>query len=71
MARVIAKKHIKDFMEKHSNYREGLKAWLSVVESSVWTKPQNIVETFGIKAVDFLGKKDTKKSTKIIRKSSY
>lgn len=64
MARVVAKKHIKDFMEKHSNYREGLEAWLSIVESSTWNKPQDIVETFGTKSTDFLGKKDTKKATK-------
>ncbi|WP_160114248.1 type II toxin-antitoxin system HigB family toxin [Aquimarina sp. AU119] len=51
-------------MNNHSNYREGLKAWLSIVESSTWKKPQDIVNTFGFKAVDLLGKKDTKPSTK-------
>lgn len=64
MARVVAKKHIKDFMDTHSNHRLGLEAWLSIVESSVWKKPQDIVDTFGAKATDKLGKKNTKKGTK-------
>lgn len=64
MAEVVAIRHIKNFMDLHSNHREGLKAWLAIVKSSKWEKPQDIVETFGAKAVDLLGKKDTKKSTK-------
>lgn len=64
MARVVAKKHIRKAMDDYPNHREGLKAWLSIVESSYWKKPQDIVDTFGYKAVDLLGKKNTKKGTK-------
>ncbi len=64
MARVVANKHIKKAMEDYPEHEEGLKAWLSIVESSDWKKPQDIVDTFGFKAVDLLGKKNKKKGTK-------
>jgi mRNA interferase HigB len=54
MARIIAIKHIKEFMDNHSPYAEALKAWISVVKDAKWFKPQDIVMTFGEKAVDII-----------------
>lgn len=57
MARkIISVKHLRQFMNDHSQYSESLKAWISIVddENTMWTKPQDIVETFGSKAVDII-----------------
>ncbi len=56
MARIISVNHIKKFIENHAQYAESLKAWISIVENSNinWTKPQDIVDTFGAKAVDII-----------------
>ncbi|MBI4649156.1 MAG: type II toxin-antitoxin system HigB family toxin [Bacteroidia bacterium] len=56
MARIISVKHIKEFMIKHSQYAESLKAWISIVEdkNTIWLKPQDILDTFGAKAVDII-----------------
>ena len=65
MVRVIAIKNLKDFCESNSQYKEGLEAWISIVQTCEWEKPQDIVKTFGEKAVDILKKKDNKPATKI------
>jgi mRNA interferase HigB len=54
MARIIAIKHIKEFMDSHTPYAESLKAWISLVNDAEWLKPQDIVMTFGGKAVDII-----------------
>lgn len=56
MPRIISVKHIKEFMDKHSQYAASLEAWISVVEDKdiLWENPQDIVETFGAKAVDII-----------------
>jgi len=56
MARIISVKHIKDFACKHPQYAEALYAWISIVEdkNTRWLNPQNIVATFGEKAVDII-----------------
>lgn len=63
MIRIIAIKHLKDFIDIHSKYADGIKAWIAIVESSDWECPMDIVKTFGVKAVDLLGKKDNKPNT--------
>jgi mRNA interferase HigB len=65
MIRIVAIKNLKDFCDNHSQYAEGIKAWITTVESQKWQKPQDIVETFGPKAIDILPKKDKKVATKI------
>jgi len=64
MVRLITVKHLKDFMDCNPKYKECLEAWISIVKHCEWEKPQDIVAEFGSKAIDLLGKKDTKKSTK-------
>lgn len=56
MARIISIKHIKEFALKHSQYSEALYAWISIVENgnTLWYKPDDIVGTFGQKAVDII-----------------
>lgn len=56
MTRIIAVKYIKEFMNKHPHYAESLKAWISIVKDKdiKWYKPQDIVTTFGAKAVDII-----------------
>ena len=56
MARIISVKHIKEFMNNHAQYTEALKAWISIVQDPdiCWSKPQDIVETFGSMAVDII-----------------
>ncbi|MBV7532721.1 type II toxin-antitoxin system HigB family toxin [Chitinophaga sp. sic0106] len=54
MIHVIKTKSINDYVEKNQNSGKALWAWLSIIKSSQWQKPQDIVETFGAKAVDIL-----------------
>ena len=56
MARIIAEKHIYEFMDKYPQYSGSLKAWVTIVKDkkTVWKKPQDIVSTFGPKAVDMI-----------------
>ena len=56
MTIIKSAKHINEFMNTHSQYVESLKAWISIVEDigSKWIKPQDIVESFGTKAVDII-----------------
>jgi mRNA interferase HigB len=63
MIHIIAIKHLNDFIDDHPNYRMALEAWISIVKSCNWEKPQDIVNEFGSKAIDLLGKKNKKKST--------
>lgn len=44
-------------MKTHAQHTESLKAWISIVEDSdlIWHIPQDIVTTFGNKAVDLIG----------------
>jgi len=56
MVRIITVKHIKEFGDKHPQYAKALNAWIKIVqdENTIWLKPQDIVETFGEKAVDLI-----------------
>ena len=63
MIHIIAVKHLKSFMDDNPKYRECIEAWVSIVSHCNWEKPQDIVDEFGSKAIDLLGKKDTKPAT--------
>jgi len=54
MVQIISEKNINEFIYKHSEFAESLKAWMSIVKQCTWEKPQDIVEKFGAKAVDIL-----------------
>ena len=63
MVHIISTKALLDFCIRHAQYIEGVKAWITIVESSNWEKPADIIETFGPKAIDLLGKKNNKVGT--------
>jgi mRNA interferase HigB len=64
MVHIIKPRAIYEFCESHPEYKQALEAWLTLVESCNWEKPSDIVAEFGPKAIDLLGKKDTKPATK-------
>lgn len=64
MVDIIKPKSIYEYMEKNPNAASRLEAWASIVKAQEWGCPQDIVDTFGYKAVDILKKKDTKIDTK-------
>jgi mRNA interferase HigB len=61
--RIISKRSLYLYTLKNPNSSSALNAWASIVESKDWRSPLDIVETFGSKAVDILGKKDNKATT--------
>lgn len=63
MARIITVKPLKEFMTANPKYIGALEAWITIVESSKWEKPQDIVASFGANNIDLLGKKDNKPNT--------
>lgn len=54
MVHVIKTKSINDYIDKYPNAGNALWAWLAIVRCANWEKPQDIVESFGAKAVDIL-----------------
>ena len=44
--RVISRKTLREFWEKHPDARESLQAWLSDAEHSKWTSPVDIKNTY-------------------------
>lgn len=63
MAEIVKLKSIYIYIRDNPKAKSALEAWVSVVGSCDWKNPQDIVETFGSKAVDILGKKDKKASS--------
>lgn len=61
--RIISKKALHEYITLNATSGPALLAWASIVEVQIWTQPLDIVKTFGTKAVDILGKKDTKAAT--------
>lgn len=55
MVHVLKSKSINDYIEKNPSSGDALWAWYSIIRNCTWEKPQDIVETFGPKAVDILG----------------
>lgn len=44
--RIIAKKALRDFWEKHADSEEQLKAWYKEATDAEWKSPQNIKEQY-------------------------
>lgn len=63
MVRIIKITSIDSYIKTNPREKKALEAWVSIVKSQTWTKPQDIVESFGAKAVDVLGKADAKADT--------
>jgi len=55
MVRIIKTTSIDSYIKTNPREKEALEAWVSIVKSQTWKKPQDIVESFGAKAVDILG----------------
>lgn len=47
---------LKQFIQNNPSYKNALEGWISLVKKCNWEKPQDIVETFGDKAISILGK---------------
>lgn len=46
MKRIIAKRTLREFWEKHFDSEQYLKTWHETVKSSNWTSPQDVKETY-------------------------
>lgn len=63
MVHIIKTSAIYEYIKSNPKHKLVLEAWVSIVESSTWQKPEDIVLQFGSKAIDLLGKKDNKPNT--------
>jgi mRNA interferase HigB len=63
MVHIIKTQPIYEFARNNPKYKAALEAWVTIVESCSWEKPEDIIAFFGAKATDLLGKKDNKSST--------
>jgi mRNA interferase HigB len=50
---LVKEKTIEDFIAKHADSRIAFKMWLSLIRTSDWSIPNNVLETFG--SADLLG----------------
>lgn len=55
MIRIVKVTSIGKYIETNPKVRSALEAWVSLVKTLTWGKPQDIVESFGAKAVDIIG----------------
>lgn len=60
MVRIIKTTSISKYITTNPKVKEALEAWVSLVKTQTWNRPQDIVDTFGTKAVDILGKSKKK-----------
>ncbi len=51
--RVLSKKTLRDFWERHADAKAPLEVWHDVASNSIWSKPQDIKDQYG-KTVDFV-----------------
>lgn len=63
MVRIVKITSIAKYIEINPKVKDALEAWVSLVKTLTWTKPQDIVDSFGAKAVDILGKPKDKPDT--------
>ena len=63
MIRIIKTSAIAEYINANPAHKLALEAWKTIVETSTWEKPEDIILQFGSKAIDLLGKKDNKPST--------
>lgn len=55
MVRLVKITSISKYIEANPRVKDALEAWVSLVKSFNWEKPQDIVLSFGAKAVDIIG----------------
>lgn len=46
MKRIIAKKTLKEFWEKHSDSEQYLKTWHETAKTSIWKSPNDVKKTY-------------------------
>lgn len=56
MVHILTIRSLHEYIEINPNVGDRLKAWIALVKSCNWEKPQDIVNAFGAKAVDILTK---------------
>lgn len=54
MIHIISVRHLTEFANKNPQYKKAIEAWATIVQHCDWSKPQDMVEEFGAKAVDIL-----------------
>ncbi|MBN4049751.1 type II toxin-antitoxin system HigB family toxin [Bacteroidales bacterium AH-315-N07] len=63
---IISRTIIEDFCRRNAHYAERCYAWFSLVETLDWRKPKDMVDSFGDKAVDILGKWKNKNTDRVV-----
>lgn len=51
MKRIIAKKTLKDFWEKHTDCEHYLKTWYETAKNSIWESPGDIIATYSTASI--------------------
>lgn len=46
MKRIIAKRTLREFWEKHANSEQYLKTWYETAKNSNWTSPNDVKQTY-------------------------
>ncbi|WP_034058431.1 type II toxin-antitoxin system HigB family toxin [Lacinutrix jangbogonensis] len=54
MIHIISVRHLAEFLKGNPQYKKAIEAWATIVKQCDWTKPLDIVEEFGTKAIDIL-----------------
>lgn len=55
MARIVKTSSIAEYIAANQQFAGPLEAWVEIVRTAKWEKPQDIVDTFGAKGTDILG----------------
>jgi len=55
MIHIISEKNIYDYAQFHAQHKKVIEAWITIIKSETWNKPQDIVNIFGTKATDLIG----------------
>lgn len=55
MVRIVKVTSIAKYIDTNPKVKYALEAWVTLVESLTWEKPQDMVDSFGAKAVDIIG----------------
>lgn len=66
MVRIIKIQPLTDFIKLHAQYSNCINTWIQTVKKSNWQKPQDIVDKFGTKAIDILGKHNKKVTDRVV-----
>ncbi|WP_316738738.1 type II toxin-antitoxin system HigB family toxin [Pedobacter aquatilis] len=63
MVRIVTINVIHEYIAANPSSGVALSSFVAILKQANWTKPQDIVDTFGSKAVDILGKKSDRQAS--------